>query len=189
MLKYKEAILYLIIIAIAFIFLAVQIVPKVQELFNTRKTMIEKTTEAADLKTKIEELEKYEKQKADNIIEIKKIFKQDTPDLEPESAFTVTFEDIINMAKYNDVKIFSLNYSYNPSDDEFVTQSAAQYNVCQLDMELVSDYQNFSSFLKELFKYPYLINIDKIELIAYPKNKKILLIKLRLKLYTKKQIS
>lgn len=185
--KYKEAILYLIVIVIIFVFAATKTVPKIMELTNTYKTIEAKKLEATDLQTKLDELIKYETQKAESVVELKKIYKQDSPDLAPEDAFTTVFEDIINMSKYNDVKVFSINYTYNPTDDEFVMQSANNYNVCQLDMELVADYKNFGSFMQELFKYPYLINIDNIEMIAYPKNKKILLIKLKLKLYTKKQ--
>lgn len=185
--KYKEAILYLIVIVIIFIFAATKTVPKIMELVENQKTTAAKKIEAADLQTKLDEMIKFEKEKAESVVEIKKLYLQETPDMNAEDVFTVPFEDVVNMAKYNDVKIFSVNYTYNPADDEFVTQSSSNYNVCQLDMELVSDYQNFGSFMQELFKYPYLINIDTIEMIAYPKNKKLLLIKLKLKLYTKKQ--
>lgn len=161
-------------------------VPKITEFIDLNKSIPEKTTTKVDLEKKLEELKRYETQKADTIVEVKKIYKQDSPDLDTETAFTVTFDDVINMAKYNGVKIFSLKYNYNPADDEFISKSSGSYNVCQLDMELVSDYQSFENFMQELFKYPYLINLNKIELMAYPKNKKILLIKMQLKLYTKK---
>ena len=186
MLKYKEALLYLLFIVVAFVYIATKTVPKVFELVTSYKTKNEKTIQTGDLEAKLEELKNNEKTKAANAVELKKIYKQDSPNMDTETSFTVTFEDIINMAKYNGVKVFSLKYTYNPPDDEFVSKNGGSYNVCQLDMELVSDYQDFESFLQELFKYPYLINIDKIELMAYPKNKRILLIKLKLKLYTKK---
>lgn len=88
------------------------------------------------------------------------------------------------MAKYNGLKIYAIQYTYNPPDDEFVKGATGKYNVCQLDMEVIVDYQDLESFLKDIYKYPYLINIDMIELTPYPKNKKILLTNLQIKLYS-----
>ena len=75
---------------------------------------------------------------------------------------------------------------YNPPEDEFIKSAADKFNVCSLNMQIIADYSDLESFLKELYKYPYLININKIELTPYPKNKKILMSILQLKLYSSK---
>jgi hypothetical protein len=97
------------------------------------------------------------------------------------------FDDLIEMAKYNSVKMYSIAYTYNPPDDSFVKGAAGQFNVCQINMQMIADYVDFNEFLKSIYKYPYLICIDEIELKPYTKNKRILLINVQLKLYSAKQ--
>ena len=189
LLKYREAILYSLLVLLILGYIIYQTIPKGMEVYTIYQSKAGKRAQIVDLETRLNDLKRIQTKKEDSVVEIKKLYKQDSPDMDLETAFTVTFEDVINMAKYNGVKVFSLKYTYNPQDDEFVTQSSNNYNVCLLETELVSDYEDFKGFLQELYKYPYLINIDTIQLVPYAKNKKILLIKLKLKLYTKKQSS
>ena len=185
--KYKDSILYIIFIIISIIFVGVKIQPKAVELFDIEGKLKAKTLEVSDLDRKLEAIKAANVEKATITAQkTKKIYKSEEVGLDTESSFTVLFDDIIEMAKYNGIKIYSIEYIYNPPEDEVIKVAAGQYNVCQLNMQMIADYLDLESFFKELYKYPYLINMDNIEIVPYEKNKKLLLIKLQLKLYSAK---
>lgn len=184
--KYKDTFLYIFFILIGFIYSIVTLRPAIIETMDVEKQIETKTVEAADLERKLETLKASEVEKTATAGQMKNIYKPDMPGLEAESSFTVVFDDIIDMAKYNSVKIYSIEYIYNPTEDEFVKNASSQYNVCDLNIALIADYPDLEGFLKELYKYPYLINIDKIELAPYQKNKRLLLTNLQIKLYASK---
>lgn len=185
--KYREAILYAVIIILVFIFIVKKAQPEVVRIIDIEKNIAQNSMQYTDLERKLETLKKSQMERMSMTGQIKNIYKPDIAGLEAESSFTVIFDDIIEMTKYNGIKIYSVEYVYNPTEDEFVKGAADKYNVCQLNMQIISDYPDLDSFLKEIYKYPYLINIDKLELIPYPKDKKILLTNLALKLYSSKQ--
>lgn len=184
--KYKEAIIYVVFITIVLIYAVITLQPKIAEIYTVEQDLAAKTAESADLDRKLETLKASEMEKMNTGEQAKNIYKPEVSGADAEASFTVVFDDIIDMAKYNGVKIYSIEYVYNPPEDEFVKGAGTQYNVCQLNMQLISDYPDLEGFLKEIYKYPYLINIDKIELVPYAKNKKILVTKLQLKLYASK---
>lgn len=182
--RYKEAILYIVFILVVLIMTIIKTYPKIIDTFTAFRNINSQTTQQKDLQTKLDALKKDEMEKMTISGLSKKIFKSETPGVDTETSFSTIFDDVINIAKYNGIKIYAIQYTYNPPDDDFVKGAAGKYNVCQLDMQIVVDYQDLESFLKELYKYPYLINVDTIELSPYAKNKKILLTNLRLKLYS-----
>lgn len=184
--KYKEAIFYITFIIIAFVFVIAKTYPQIINIINLEKNISQKSFESNDLERKLEVLKSSDQEKKTLTGQLKQIYKPEISGLDAESSFTVIFDDVIDMAKYNGIKVYSIQYTYNPPEDVFVKGDAAKYNVCQLNMEIISDYQDLESFLKELYKYPYLINIDKIVLTPYTKNKKILLVELQVKLYSSK---
>lgn len=184
--KYKDSIIYIVFILIFLIWTVVSLKPKITDIISVENDLKAKTVESADLDRKLEALKASEVEKTVDSGQVKNIYKPDMPGLDAESSFTVIFDDIIDMAKYNAVKIYSIEYVYNPPEDEFVKSASAQYNVCELKMSLISDYPDLESFMKELYKYPYLINIEKVELTPYTKNKRLLLTNLNIKLYSTK---
>jgi len=186
MLKYKEAILYSFFMIVIFIITIVQLQPQIVKIIDIENNIKSQTAQQNDLQIKLDALKKAEMEKLDLSMQTKKIYRPEISGLDAESSFTVVFDDIIDMAKYNGIKIYSIEYAYNPQDDEFVKGASDKYNVCTLNMEIIADYADLESFLKELYKYPYLVNIDKLELSPYPKNKRILLAKFQIKLYAEK---
>ena len=84
------------------------------------------------------------------------------------------------------VKARTLQYDYNPQDDNFVKNTTDKYTVAKLDAEMISTYKNFESFLKELYKHEHFLDISSIEVVPYTKDRKILIIKFQLKLYAQK---
>lgn len=186
MLKYRDAILFVIFIIIGFAYAIVRINPEISKFISIESDIKDKTLQVADLQRKLETLKASEQEKITSIDQVKNIYKPESAGLDAESSFTVLFDDIIDMAKYNGIKIYSVEYVYNPAEDEFVKGAADRYNVCQLNMQVIADYPDLESFLKELYKYPYMININKLEISPYPKNKKILMAIVQLKLYSQK---
>lgn len=184
--KYKEAILYGIFIILGFIYAVTRVQPEVVKIFTLEKDIGSKSIQSADLERKLETLQKTEMEKMTLSKQAKNIYKPEISGLDAESSFTVVFDDIIDMARYNGIKIYSIEYVYNPKEDEFVKGASEKYNVCQLNMQIITDYQDLESFIKELYKYPYLLNVNKLELTPYPKNKKILMSALQIKLYSAK---
>lgn len=184
--KYKEAILYGIFILLGFIYAVTRVQPEIFKIFTLEKDINTKSVQFADLERKLETLKKTEMEKMTLSKQAKNIYKPDTPGLDAESSFAVLFDDVIDMARYNGIKVYSIEYVYNPKEDEFVKGASDKYNVCQLNMQIITDYEDLESFLKELYKYPYLLNVNKLELTPYPKNKKILISALQIKLYSAK---
>ncbi len=99
-----------------------------------------------------------------------------------DTLFFTLYNDVIEMVKANSIKIKSIDYKYNPAGDLFVDQGTT-YFVCDVNMEIVSNYVNLGKLIQDLYQYPYYIKINKIEVIPYPKDKKILLSTISLRLY------
>lgn len=184
--RYREAILYTILIIVGVVFSIMKFQPEIVSIINIEKSIHTQSVLADDLERKLETLRKADEEKISISSQIKNIYKPESAQSDVESAFSVMFDDLIDMAKYNGIRIYSIEYIYNPLEDDFVRGAPDKYNVCQLNMAIVADYQDIESFLKELFKYPYLVSLDKIELAPYPKDKKILMAALQIKLYAQK---
>ena len=54
---------------------------------------------------------------------------------------------------------------------------------------MIASYSNFANFLRELYKHEHFLEISKIEIAPYEKNKRILLISLQIKLYAQRDPS
>lgn len=185
--RYTDSILLLILIIILAGFGLYKLKPSIVGIYNIEKGISEKTQVLADLDRQLQTLKTEAAQKAQQTdIYEKKFYKPGDSGLDTEASFAVVFDDLIEMAKYNSVKIYSISYTYNPATDAFVKGAPGSYNVCQVNMQMIADYLDFSEFMKAIYKYPYLVNIDEIELKPYTKNKRILLINVQLKLYSAK---
>lgn len=184
--KYKDSIIYLIFVLIGFIYGLIKLQPDIVNVYNTNKSIGEKTIESADLDRKLETLKASEMENNTVSEQVKSIYKPGDAGVDTESSFSVIFDDIIEIAKYNGIKIYSIGYAYNPVDDDFVKGAPDKYNVCELTMQVIADYQDLEGFLKEVYKYPNLVNIENVELAPYQKDKKILIANVKLKLYSSK---
>ena len=106
--------------------------------------------------------------------------------MEPDIVLASEFNEILSLITSNSIKTRSVKYTYDPADDEFIKNSQGKYSVCQLDMEMIANYNDFKNFLKDLYKHDHYLDIVKVEVVPYQKNKTILLISLQLKLYAEK---
>lgn len=113
----------------------------------------------------------------------KKIYAPVESDLGNDTLFFTLYNDLIEMVHTNSVKIKSIDYSYNPSSDKFVEFGKDVYFVCDVNMELVSNYVNLGKLIQDIYQYPYYIKINDIDIKPYEKNKTILVTNLSLRLY------
>lgn len=185
--KYREAILYVTLMAVIFIHATTKLFPEIVNFFKTEMEIKAKTAKTLELEQRLDALKAYELEKLNVVGLAKKIYTPESTGLDTESSFAVILDDIINMAKYNGVKIYSVEYIYNPPEDEFIKGAPDKYNVCQIIFSIISDYSDLESFLKDIYKYPYLVNLDEVRSMPYPKDKKVLLTELKVKLYASKQ--
>ena len=50
----------------------------------------------------------------------------------------------------------------------------------------IANYSNYDNFLKEMYKHDHFLDIQSVEIVPYKKNKRVLLINFKVKLYAQK---
>ena len=155
-----------------------------------------------DIKTKNETLQKKQEQldklnaSAAEIIQKendaskseKPFYKPIMAGFDSEAAIAGEFSEILQLVRANQIKIRSIKYEYDKdvTDDAFAQNAGDQYNVARLNIEMIANYSNYDNFLKEMYKHDHFLDIQQIEIVPYKKNKKVLLINCKVKLYAKK---
>lgn len=187
--KYKEILMYLALVIIIAVALFKQIQPKFLatiDIFGQVKSQTEVAQSiAAQLSTAKQKAERKKKLRMlDDMT--KKIYQPNGAATDAESTFAVLLDDIIEITRKNHIKTHSIQSTLDPEDDVFIKGDKVHYSANKIDMKIISDYTDFKSFLEDIYKYPYLININNIEIYPYSKNKRILLINLSITLYATK---
>ncbi len=187
--RYKEALMYLAIVIVIAVLCFKQVQPKIVStinLFGEVKTQSEAAQGIAQqLSTAKQKAERKKKLRMlDDIT--KKIYQPNGAVTDSESTFALLLDDIIEITRKNHIKTHSIQSTLDPEDDVFIKGDKAHYSANKLDMKMISDYTDFKGFLEDLYKYPYLLNINNIEIYPYSKNKRILLINLSITLYAAK---
>ena len=185
--KYKRyyGVIVFCIASILLIFGFVQLIsPKVTKLNDLKASIEQKQGQVSDLENKLNIVkQKIKKIKNSIISSQKKIYSPIESDLGNETLFFTLYNDVIEMIHSNSVKIKAIDYTYNPETDAFVKFGKDIYFVCDVNMELVSNYVNLGKLIQDLYQYPYYIKINEIEVKPYQKDKKILITNLSLRLY------
>ncbi len=160
------------------------IAPRVIELNKLNKTISTKQSELSRLQSDLDVVQsKIKKIKNSIISSQKKIYSPIESDLGNETIFFTLYNDLIEMVHANSVKIKSIDYSYNPETDSFVKFGKDIYFVCDINLNLVSNYVNLGKLIQDIYQYPYYIRINNIEIKPYQKDKKVLLTNLSLRMY------
>ena len=115
----------------------------------------------------------------------KKIYSPIESDIGNDTLFFTLYNDVLEMVHANSIKIKALDYVYNPNTDAFVEFGKDVYFVCDINMELVSNYVDLGKLLQDVYQYPYYIKINELNVKPYSKDKKILLSNLSLRLYAR----
>ena len=184
-LKLAVAILVLaVIIAVAVI--VMNIVPTVQNIMKLNEDYAAQTIVLSEKQKELEDLQLTIKKQEDLSDIEKQFFVSAEAGLDTEGVIAGEFSEILDLIRSNTIKMRSINYTYDPSDDNFVKGAPQKFNVAQLDMEMIANYKTFENFLRDLYKHEHFLDIAKVEVTPYEKDKSVLLINFTIKLYAKK---
>ena len=188
--KFKVAVLILVASVLVVIFLIYKTIPEVQNIFNIQEEYKTQTTTLADAERKLKSLqESVEAKKQEDAVVLKAFFKPISGGTDTESVISDEFGEILQLMRENKIKARSLKYDYDPQDDNFVKNVGNRYHVCKVTAEMIANYANFENFLRDLYKHEHFLDILKIEILPYEKNKRILLINMQIKLYAQRDPS
>lgn len=172
------------------VYFAMQLVENVETMITKRQTIESKEKELAEKRTKLEDLKKQEEEENRKMQEraskSKPFYKPTASGMNTEAVIAGEFTEILELIRANKIKVRSIKYDYNPADDEFIKKAGAKYQAARLNMEMVATYTDYNNFLKELYKHEHFLDIQSVEIVPYRKNKQILLINFKLKLYSQK---
>ena len=175
--RYYGVILFLVVAIVLSYASYSLIMPKLEEQKTTKTAIESKEKSLAAKKKKLTIVKNKIKKIKDSIMgSQKRIYSPVESDLGNDSLFFTLYNDVIEMVHSNSIKIKSIKYNYNPSSDEFVKFGKDVYFVCDINMDLVSNYVNLGKFIQEIYQYPYYIKINNLEIVPYKKDKKILYI-------------
>lgn len=183
----NQKLIYIVILVVCAALGLYLIIPNAQKALTTYKDVQQKTIAVEEAKKQIDDLknkkEAYEKEEK---VSTKPVYKSDIATMDMMSSFGVMFEDVIQSAKYNGLKLRSISYKLNPPADVIQKNIGTEYNVCAVQMQLIGNYMQFRSYFQDIYNYPYLINLDKISIVPYAANKKILIADVTIVLYSAK---
>ncbi len=172
-----------------FLFIS-NVVPALQNLStakNDYKTKFDEyTTKAEQLDAQKKAAETVQETTASTSGIEKGFYKPVESGADSEALIAAEFNEILDLITSNSIKTRAVKYDYDPADDNFVKGAQGKYSVCKLDMQMIASYNNFKNFMKDLYKHEHYLDIAKVEIRPYNKNKNIILIDLQLKLYAEK---
>ena len=175
------------LIVLIFGLLISRLVPVVGDIIKSSREYSTAVTTLADKQRTLTSLqEKAAQEEAENKDLAKAFYKPIEQGLDTESVIASEFGEILGLIRANSIRTRSIQYEYDPKDDNFVKNVPERFNVAKLDLEMIATYKNFESFLKELYKHEHFLDIVSVEIVPYRKDKKILIIKFQLKLYAQK---
>lgn len=191
--KLKQFLIPIMIVVLTFgllFMLLTKVANNIQSMISYRNNISLKVSE---LNMKQDKLDAFKKQAeleakkdSQSIANDKAFYKPAAEGLDTEAVIVGEFNEILELIRANKIKVRSMKSDYDPSDDEFVKGTPDAYYVARLNLEMISDYTSFNNFLKELYKHEHFLDIESVEIVPYKKNKRILLINFKIKLYARK---
>ena len=187
---FKIALIIVVVAVLASIFLLTKIIPETIAYFGNSSKYSETENKLAAKKAEFETAKKNkarEEARAKEGIEVKAFYKN-TNSIGNSTADIMAGEiqEINDLIKFYGIKMYKVNYTYDPADDIFYKEKKDDYCVCKMNMELFATYMKFQSFMKDLYKHEHFLDIQSIEVNPYKKDKSILHIKMDLSLYAEK---
>lgn len=182
--RYYGVLIFIVVIALLIFGTYSVIQPMVVKTKSLEETIEKKQQELDALNNKLRIVQaKIKKIKESIAGSQKRIYYPVESDLGNDTLFFTLYNDVIEMVHTNGVKIKSIDYNYNPEADAFVKFGKDVYFVCDVNMELVSNYVNLGKLIQDLYQYPYYIRINEISVNPYEKDKKVLIANVSLRLY------
>jgi hypothetical protein len=171
-----------------FIILLTRIIPAAGEVVKVQKQTRTAQESIADAQRKINDIktESEKRLSEETNLEERMFYKPIDSGMDTESIISEELAEIVALIRENRVKVRSMTYNYDPLDDNFIKNAGAKFTACRLDMEMVANYKDFERFMKDLYKNPNFLDISKIEIVPYSKNKRILIVNAQIKLYAQR---
>ncbi len=170
------------------VYFGMKLLNNVQTVVNNKNTVSTKQQELTEKKEQLEKLKKQEVEEAQKLAESasksKPFYKPAATGMNTEAVIAGEFTEILELIRANKIKVRTIKYEYDPQDDAFIKGAAGKYKSARLNMEMIADYTSYNNFLKELYKHDHFLDIQSVEIVPYKKNKQILLINFKLKLYS-----
>lgn len=188
--KFKVAVTILGLSLLVSIAMIAKTVPEIQKITQIQNDTNSKNGELTDAERKLTELKaSAEKQEEQDTSVMQMFFKPVSEGLDTEAAISDEFGEVLQLLRENKVKTRSVKYDYDPQDDNFIKNAASKYHVCRVSAEMIATYAEFANFIRELYKHEHFLDISKIEIVPYQKNKRILLVSFQIKLYAQRDPS
>lgn len=187
--QFKVAVLIMVVGVLLFIFALSKIFPQIGTLFKNKLEYSKNQTSLSEKQKTLdaikEEAAKPKDTSKDRVRMVKDFYIPVESGLDKEAVIAGEFADVLKIMREFSVKARTVDYDYDPADDNFYANASGEYNVAEIEMDLVANYNQFKNFLIEIFKHEHFINIVSIEIQPYSKDKKILLIRFTMRLYGK----
>ena len=181
-------ILIVVVSIIAAVALGLKLTENIQSMIGYKNDITSKEQMLKEKKAQLEKFIKEEaaeaKKTAEDAAKSKPFYKPAATGMNTEAVIQGEFAEILELIRANKIKVRTIKYEYDPQDDAFVKGAGGKYKAARLNMEMVANYTNYNNFLKELYKHDHFLDIQSVEIVPYRKNKQILLINFKLKLYS-----
>ena len=179
---------YFLLLVVPFLLLFKFVVPEVQKVGGTLETNKQVKEQLEMEQTKYENLKMQ--QAAQNrqkkvVKDGKVVYEVKGMKFSPEASFAPLFELVLTVAQQSGIRIHSIDYNYSPVGDKIFDAKIPGYNAAELAITAVGTYTEFQTFFKSVIKEPYVSNFAEMEITPWDRDKKILINKFKLRLYTK----
>ncbi len=146
----------------------------------------EKLAAVEDLRVKTDAIKKAKEAIEHKQEVLKPFYKQEVPQNDSIAAFGGMFQDVVDYIKINGLLLRSIEYNIKPDTDPIYKNFSTNYNVCTINLFVIGTYPQLKDFLRDIDMYPYFISISQLNIIPYESDKKYLLVKMAINLYSKK---
>lgn len=189
--KFRISVMILGATILLFVILLMQVLPNIEKITKIQKNTRSQSSSLADMERRLEDLKKTEEEKEDTSNLAKAFFKPINGGVDTETAIADEFAEILQIMRDNKIKTRSIKYDYEDAlqDDNFVKFAANKYHVCRVTADMIGSYQALENFLRDLYKHEHFLEISKVEIVPYEKNKRILLANIQIKLYAQRDPS
>lgn len=188
--KFQIAVAIIILSLVVVGFLISKTIPKFQDIKAVQDNYTSKMKSLSDTERRLADLkDTIAKEKAEEEQAVKGFYKPMNKGVDTDTAISEEFNEILQLLRENKVKTRTLDFQPDPQDDNFVKHVHDKYYVSLMKADMIATYSNFENFLRDLYKHEHFLEISRIEVTPYSKNKRILLVNLQVKLYAQKDES
>jgi len=190
----KDKIIYFIlpVIVLAIVIVLLVAGPEETSISNGLSKLDEVANKQNELEVKKDKLEQLKKQKAAEQKQEKKesksgkvIYEVSGEQFSAEASFGIIFENLLANMTNSGIRIRSIEYNYQPTEDKILSTNLGGYNACELSFVTVGSYSQFQTFFKNIARENYLSSINEVFIEPYDKDKTILITRFKIRLYTK----